>query len=225
MKKIFITLFLILLINTSNTFALTTFKDVNQKFWAKPYIDEMVQKGYLKGYEGNVFKPSSNISRIEFIAFLSRAMANNYKNLKDINTDNVFSYYEVNDVKWAINDYNKLMVILNRVNDTKEEFEGMTAIRGTFGDKLNPSKSITRGEVVSLLDNFIDKNKVFINESNLEDIKDHKFKYQILTCETLGLVNGYNDKTFKPDNPITRAEVSKIMKVFLLNHDFIKVIN
>jgi hypothetical protein len=46
------------------------------------------------------------------------------------------------------------------------------------------------------------------------DISNHWAKEFILNVYNLGFVNGYNDKSFKPDQPITRAELSKIVAVW-----------
>ena len=45
----------------------------------------------------------------------------------------------------------------------------------------------------------------------LSDINDHWAKDGILKMVQLGVVNGYEDKTFKPDNSISRAEFVKML--------------
>ena len=40
--------------------------------WAVPYINEMAEKGYIKGYEDGTFKPNNTISKTESLILLSR---------------------------------------------------------------------------------------------------------------------------------------------------------
>ncbi|MFH1386533.1 MAG: S-layer homology domain-containing protein [bacterium] len=48
------------------------FKDVNPKHWAAKFIAQAAQRGVVKGYEGNIFKPSGNITRAEGLAMIAR---------------------------------------------------------------------------------------------------------------------------------------------------------
>jgi hypothetical protein len=45
----------------------------------------------------------------------------------------------------------------------------------------------------------------------LTDIQDHQFQEAIEYAQVSGIVNGYPDGTFKPDNSINRAEFTKIL--------------
>lgn len=57
--------------------------------------------------------------------------------------------------------------------------------------------------------------KVFENSTNFTDIKGHWAENYINKFYNKGYINGYEDNTFKPENPITRAEFVKVFnKVF-----------
>ena len=43
------------------------------------------------------------------------------------------------------------------------------------------------------------------------DIAGHRDEQYIISYSDLGLVNGYPDGTFRPDEPITRAEVTALL--------------
>lgn len=45
--------------------------------WAVPYINEMTEKGYIKGYEDGTFKPNNTISKTEALILLSRMIGVN----------------------------------------------------------------------------------------------------------------------------------------------------
>lgn len=52
------------------------------------------------------------------------------------------------------------------------------------------------------------------------DIKDTKYEEAVEFLSAYGIINGYPDGTFKPDQPITRGEVSKIATYMLGYGDF-----
>lgn len=50
------------------------FKDVAETHWAAKAIDELSEKGIIKGYEDGTFRPDEPISRAEVAVMLSRLM-------------------------------------------------------------------------------------------------------------------------------------------------------
>ncbi len=60
--------------------AKVTFSDVENDptvSWAKPYISEMAELGYIKGYEDGTFKPNNTITKTEALLLLSRMLGVN----------------------------------------------------------------------------------------------------------------------------------------------------
>ncbi|WPX08904.1 S-layer homology domain-containing protein [Anaerocellum danielii] len=56
----------------SNSKVLSTFKDENDiSSWAKSYIASLVERGYIKGYPDNTFKPKRFITRAEALSILN----------------------------------------------------------------------------------------------------------------------------------------------------------
>lgn len=49
------------------------------------------------------------------------------------------------------------------------------------------------------------------NDTDFNDIKNHWAKDTIEKWKDKGVISGYPDGTFKPDNPVTRAELAKIL--------------
>lgn len=50
------------------------FKDIPADFWANSDINQAVQMGFMKGYPGQVFSPSRQISRLEALVALSSGL-------------------------------------------------------------------------------------------------------------------------------------------------------
>ena len=70
-KIVSVILALVFIISSVPSYA-ADFKDVPSGHWAKPYIDKMSKVGIIAGYEGNLFKPSADVSRLESLVFVSR---------------------------------------------------------------------------------------------------------------------------------------------------------
>lgn len=77
---------------------------------------------------------------------------------------------------------------------------------GTF----RPDNSITRAEFIKLVNKYFGfNNKESINFS---DINTNDWYYNdICIAQKANYINGYEDKTFKPNKTITREEVAKIL--------------
>jgi len=77
---------------------------------------------------------------------------------------------------------------------------------GTF----KPNATITRAEFATLLNNAMkNQNTATIN---LKDVKENDWFYnQIQKAVAVGFFSGYEDNTFRPNNPITRQEVAKVI--------------
>lgn len=80
---------------------------------------------------------------------------------------------------------------------------------GTFG----PERNMTRAEVTTmfarLLTEQIEVDKTYSN--TFSDVPDTYWAARYINfAATRGWVTGYSDGTFKPENPITRAEVAAV---------------
>lgn len=66
-------------------FAADTFKDVNSKSysWAYSYVEDMAERGLIKGYEDGTFRPGNSVSRMEAFALFARLMGSN----SEVNAD------------------------------------------------------------------------------------------------------------------------------------------
>lgn len=62
--------------------------------------------------------------------------------------------------------------------------------------------------------------KVYNNVTKEYDIVEHEAKREILIAARIGFIEGYEDGTFKPDNPITRAEFIKMLMGLSTNRTF-----
>jgi len=89
-------------------------------------------------------------------------------------------------------------------------------IKGYPDKSVRPNNPITRAEVATvfyrlLLETYLDGNA----ETKFSDVpQDAWYSLAIATLTNLGILKGYDDGTFKPNNPITRAEFATVAARF-----------
>ncbi len=54
------------------------FQDLPTNFWARPFIEEMVQRDLIAGFPNQEFRPTQPMTRAEFAAIVSAAFGQNY---------------------------------------------------------------------------------------------------------------------------------------------------
>lgn len=79
--------------------------------------------------------------------------------------------------------------------------------------KFNPEASVQRGEFVSMLTKVLGHEDLEVKVQNpYTDINALTENFEaIMKSEELGLVYGYPDKTFRPENKMIKAEVTSVM--------------
>ncbi len=172
------------------------FTDVGVMHWAYNTINELTDKGIIKGYPDSTFKPSGTITTAEFLKIIASLDG------KDIaKTGN----------HWASGyiDYAKEKGYFPDGMFTKESYdmpitrEKMAVVMATVADKK---------------DNETENAKVTAeNKKKLETaVNDWKSicnycKDNISKAMLKGIITGYPDSTFKPQNTATRAEASSMI--------------
>lgn len=106
-------------------------------------------------------------------------------------------------------------------------------ISGYPDNTFRPNKSITREEAAKMLARTIDVNITNPANPGFKDVKtsDPNYRY-IAALASEGIINGYPDGKFHPKEPITRAQMAKILSLGFklgistkLNHGFKDVPN
>lgn len=101
-----------------------------------------------------------------------------------------------------------------------------------FGDgTFRPNSPVTRGQAAKMIAKSVGLNTTNVQNPGFRDVstKDPMYKY-IAALANQGIINGYTDKTFRPNEPITRGQMAKIItlgygfeKATTLHHDFADV--
>lgn len=79
-----------------------------------------------------------------------------------------------------------------------------------YGIEKDFYKSLTRYEATEIISKLIDLNGVSTSNNKFKDLES-KYKKSVLKLAKIGIINGYEDKTFKGENIVTRAEAVTIV--------------
>lgn len=151
---------------------------------------------YVYGYPDGTVRPNGTITRAEVTTIF-------YRLLTSARRDEIFtsenSFRDVNSSMW----YNKATSSMAAGGYIQGYADG------TFGAK----KPITRAEFVCLAARFATKTTGFASYTDVDN--GHWAARSIAICASNGWVQGYEDGTFRPDQPITRAEAMTIINRML----------
>lgn len=160
--------------------------------------ETVVYKPYVEGYKDGTFRPKENVSREEVATIVARTLKD-FDESKDYTSSNTF-----NDSKsrWSKN-YLGFCI-------QKDLFHGYQD--GT----LRPNSPMTRGELATLVSNIIDSEKIEWPEEDKKeitfpDVKGKWYEKEVTRLASLGILNGYEDGTFKGQNNVTRVEMVIVM--------------
>lgn len=153
-----------------------------------PYLNQMVEWGFLRGdIEGNL-RPDSNITRAEFVTIVNRAFG--YTRTGDMPfTDVKSSDWYAEDVSIAYN---------------------VGYIQGTSKNTFSPNRQITREEAAVMLARNLMLQAASGENTDFTDSRDiSNWSRGLITALTdYEIINGYADGTFRPQAPITRGETA-----------------
>jgi len=106
------------------------------------------------------------------------------------------------------------VVLENWFNNAISTTTNMGLFTGVGEGRFAPNQNITRGELAAVLVRFMDRDQVgpFDADSDqFSDIADHWARAYINEAAAEGWIQGYPDGTFRPGQPITRAETAAMI--------------
>lgn len=149
-----------------------------------------VNVGYVSGIGNGLFAPDNKIKRSELATILNRVI--DFSG----NSTAVIRYSDVDTSNWAY----QSIINVQRYDLIKTE--------DAF---FYPNKEVTRGELAHALCQFIDLDGVNPGECSLSDIAKSEFKDDIVKIYTTGLMEGYGNNKFGPNDILTRAQVVAVI--------------
>ena len=164
-------------------------KDVSKDFWAYEAITSLVEKGIINGYSDNTFKPENDITREEFITVL-------VKYLK-LDTNKECNFADVSNKRWS---YPYIAAAYSA-----------GIITGNEINMFNPEDAITRQDMAVIVARALNmtggSSETFADEGMISDYAIDGVK----ALKEAGILNGFEDNTFRPVNNSKRAEAVTII--------------
>lgn len=166
------------------------FKDVKHNHWAFEPIDFIASQAIVSGYEDGTFRPNNNLTRAEaakmIVGALGLELTGSTSNFSDDRAGS-WSYEFVSAAYQA--------GIITGYQD------------GTF----KPNGRITRADISAMLSRAFEISTGTINV-NFPDVSSGNCAYTVIrNLSSNGIIKGYQDGTFKPNNLVTRAEFTSML--------------
>ena len=148
---------------------------------------------YLFGYPDGTFGPENNMTRAEVAQMFYNLLLD-----QDVTITKTFDDVPAN--AWYAKAVNTLA--------------SLGVVSGVGNGDFEPERSITRAEFTSIAMKFAEGKTGGTNI--FSDVKSTDWFYRAVVNSTqYGWIHGYGDGTFRPNNPITRAEVTAIVNNML----------
>ncbi len=216
-KKILSGIICIILLFTTVSAAPITFSDVENDpavAWAKEYINEMAELGYIKGYEDGTFKPNNTISKTESLILLSRMIGVN---------DNKFA----DSVKLAVDEYADVLDNYTTNYSTEVSFLLYAGVLkdsdlDNYISNRQKNEPLKRYEAAMLLTKLLGAEEevlsnAFVSSSYADtpEIPDEARAYVEYVKEQ-GIMQGMGNNSdglpeFWPNSPVTRSQMAKML--------------
>ena len=174
------------------------FTDIGS-YWGATYVDFLYNSGVTTGYADGSFRPGQNITRAQFAVMLYR-----YLGLEEADYAHVSLPFADNG---KIADY---AVPAIKALYTEGIINGSTGKDGKL--YFNPNSSLTRAQAATMIGRTQEKgyDSVELTFTDAGKIPAYA-RFYIQTMAAQGIIGGYTDGSFKPNNNITRGQMAKIL--------------
>lgn len=176
------------------------FTDVSRSDWYYEFVDLVTSKGYFNGVADKTFAPAENMTRAMFVTVLFRFHGAKGDSSQSAFVDVAPGEWYTAAINWAA---------ANKIVD------------GVGNGKFAPNDPITRAQMCAMIERYLDLYrkawKVTLPESgSLSVMVDESAipAYALAAvkqCQRHGLVNGFEDGTFRPNDLSTRAQVAAVI--------------
>jgi uncharacterized repeat protein (TIGR02543 family) len=159
-----------------------------QGHWAEREINKWLRQSLVGGYTDGSFKPDQNLTRAEFVAMVNRAFGYTQKT--------AFEFTDVLPEDWYAADIAQALAT-GYINGYPD---------GTF----RPNQAITRQEAAAIISQILSLQGAATAET-IQQFKDQA-EIPFWSLGSIGAIvangymGGYADETFRPEQPLTRAE-------------------
>lgn len=176
------------------------FTDVSRSDWYYQFVDYVTSKGYFNGVADKTFAPADNMTRAMFVTVLFRFHGAKGDSSQSAFVDVAPGEWYTAAINWAA---------ANKIVD------------GVGNGKFAPNDPITRAQMCTMIERYLALYKkawkvtlpetgsvsVMVDENAIPAYALAAVKQ----CQRHGLVNGFEDGTFRPNDLSTRAQVAAVI--------------
>ena len=153
-------------------------------------IEFLSSKKIISGYEGGVFKPDISVSRAEAAIMIGRAL----------DLDGKATNTKFRDVTAKVTGSGYIAAAVER-----------GIIKGYPDGTYRPYEPVTRGQMAIFLDRAFELEE-FGRTTPFSDISPSQAAYEsIVKANANGIVQGFHDGNFRPEQKVTRGQFSAFM--------------
>lgn len=181
------------------------FTDVSRSDWYYQFVDYVTSKGYFNGVADKTFAPADNMTRAMFVTVLFRFHGAKGDSSQSAFVDVAPGEWYTAAINWAA---------ANRIVD------------GVGNGKFAPNDPITRAQMCTMIERYLDLYrkawKVTLPETGSVSVMVDESAIPayalaaVKQCQRHGLVNGFEDGTFRPNDLSTRAQVAAV--IYRMSH-------
>ena len=181
------------------------FTDVSRSDWYYQFVDYVTSKGYFNGVADKTFAPADNMTRAMFVTVLFRFHGAKGDSSQSAFVDVAPGEWYTAAINWAA---------ANKIVD------------GVGNGKFAPNDPITRAQMCTMIERYLDLYrkawKVTLPETGSVSVMVDESAIPayalaaVKQCQRHGLVNGFEDGTFRPNDLSTRAQVAAV--IYRMSH-------
>ncbi|WP_338541534.1 S-layer homology domain-containing protein [Paenibacillus tundrae] len=160
----------------------STFSVVKVKDWTD---NSLKAQPYIQGYTDGSFRPERYVTRAEMATLITRITGAS-------TLEGSHPFTDVNSSHWA---------------DAAISVAAQSGyVQGYTDGSFKPDQAITRAEMAALLQPLVTSDLMTAVPSTFTDVNGHWAQQAVEQLSSAGIVTGYADGSFRPSQPITRAE-------------------
>ena len=201
----------VLVISAAFTVSAAAFPDIEARHsWAEEAIDDMVDRGILKGYTDGTFKPDKAVTKLETLIIAARIMGVDEEDNAEYRAAAVKKYagtleaYNIDfkdEVSYLLyRDVIKTNELSSYISDSAKNQALKRYEAAILLTKLVGGEDAALAESVIMLD--------FADASSIPSSAKAYVKY----ISDIGLMNGMEENRFNPSGELTRAMIFTIVK-------------
>lgn len=180
------------------------FTDVAEDAWYHDYVYDLVYRGVVNGMTATTYEPEGKLTRAQFVKLLACSLAD-AETLKTYEGQHPFTdsegHWAEAYIAWA---------------------KDKGIVEGVSATEFDPEAPITREQMATIFGRYALKQGIELPKDaapaesfpDADKISEYAREFVEL-MRIAGILNGYEDGTFRPQNTATRAEAAKLFSLFL----------